>query len=66
MLLVQIFLLGQQAEGRSRASTDSWREDQQWAQMLESGWDLAKVKQVNQAFRLVLLDMHGHYQSCFS
>lgn len=45
---MQIFLLGQQAEGRGQASSDSWREDQQWAQLLAFGWNLTKVKQVRQ------------------
>lgn len=44
---LQIFLLGEQAEGRGSAQSSSWREDLQWAKRLDHGWDLIKVREVS-------------------
>jgi hypothetical protein len=44
--LVQIFLLDVKEQDRSQADGQVWKEDTQWARILDEGWDLERVKQV--------------------
>lgn len=45
-VLVQIFLLDVKEQDRSQADGQMWKEDSQWARILDEGWDLGRVKQV--------------------
>lgn len=41
----QIFMLDVKEQDRSRADGQVWKEDAQWARILDEGWDLGRVKQ---------------------
>jgi hypothetical protein len=41
----QIFLLDTQEQDRARADGQAWKEDAQWARILDQGWDLGRVRQ---------------------
>ena len=47
---VQIFLLDVKQQDRSSADGQMWKEDTQWARILDEGWDLGCVKQVTPPF----------------
>ena len=42
---LQIFMLDVKEQDRSQADGQVWKEDAQWARILDEGWDLARVKQ---------------------
>ncbi|EIE26776.1 S6PP-domain-containing protein [Coccomyxa subellipsoidea C-169] len=42
----KIFLLDVKLQDRSRADGQMWKQDTQWARILDEGWDLGRVKQV--------------------
>ncbi len=43
---LQIFLLDTEEQSRSEADGQAWKEDAQWARILDQEWDLQAVKQV--------------------
>lgn len=46
----QIFLLDVKQQDRSLADGQMWKEDTQWADILQEGWDLGRVKQAQPWF----------------
>lgn len=42
---MQIFLLDVKEQDRSRADGLLWKQDTQWARILDEGWDLGRVKE---------------------
>lgn len=44
--VAQIFLLDTEEQSRSEADGQAWKEDAQWARILDQEWDLQAVKQV--------------------
>jgi len=46
----QIFLLDVKEQDRSLADGQMWKEDTQWAAILQEGWDLGRVKQAQPWF----------------
>ena len=46
----QIFMLDVKEQDRSRADGQVWKEDTQWACILDEGWDLGRVKQARLSF----------------
>ena len=43
---MQIFLLDTEQHSRSEADGQAWKEDAQWAAILDQDWDLQAVRQV--------------------
>ena len=44
--LLQIFMLDTEEQSRSEADGQAWKEDAQWASILDQDWDLQGVRQV--------------------
>ena len=43
---LQIFMLDTEEQSRSEADGQAWKEDAQWASILDQDWDLQDVRQV--------------------
>lgn len=61
--MVQIFLLDVKEHDRSKADGQMWKEDSQWARILDEGWDLGRVKQVCTSDMAALLQSE-HDRTC--
>ena len=44
---LQIFMLDTEEQSRSEADGQAWKEDTQWASILDQDWDLQDVRQVS-------------------
>ena len=56
---MQIFLLDTEEQSRSEADGQAWKEDAQWARILDQEWDLQAVKQVRACTSRALLLPHA-------
>ncbi len=54
---LQIFMLDTEEQSRSEADGQAWKEDTQWASILDQDWDLRDVRQVP-CFRSNLISMN--------
>lgn len=52
---MQIFLLDVKEQDRSRADGLLWKQDTQWARILDEGWDLGRVKEATPPHPCTLL-----------
>lgn len=60
----QIFMLDVKEQDRSQADGQRWKEDAQWARILDEGWDLGRVKQARPATSLEHPHEYKHAGFC--